>query len=94
MGRAPAGAHVKVRTRRYVRRPPDLTSLFDVLFIVIFVALIRAAAAQSAVTAAAPPPPSAAVPAPPPAPAPVAALRAAALANLSAELADRAPVVV
>jgi hypothetical protein len=44
--------------------PPDLTSLFDVLFIVIFAALIRAAAAQNAAAAAtAPKPPQ---PAPPP----------------------------
>ena len=40
--------------RRHV--PPDLTSLFDVLFIVIFAALIRAAAAQQAVAAPPPPP--------------------------------------
>jgi hypothetical protein len=32
--------------------PPDLTSLFDVLFIVIFACLIRAAAAQHAAEAA------------------------------------------
>lgn len=37
--------------------PPDLTSLFDVLFIVIFAALIRAAAAQHAAEAKPPPPP-------------------------------------
>ena len=37
--------------------PPDLTSLFDVLFIVIFAALIRASAAQHAAEAAKPPPP-------------------------------------
>ena len=50
------------RQRRHVRMPPDLTSLFDVLFIVIFAALIRAAAVQQA--AAAKPAP----PAPPPPP--------------------------
>lgn len=47
-------------TRRARRQPPpDLTSLFDVLFIVIFAALIRAAAAQHAAEArpVAPPPP-------------------------------------
>ena len=48
--------------RRRVHVPPDLTSLFDVLFIVIFAALIRAAAAQQQATAAeaaaAPPPPA------------------------------------
>ncbi|MBV8758862.1 MAG: hypothetical protein JO257_16355 [Deltaproteobacteria bacterium] len=37
--------------------PPDLTSLFDVLFIVIFAALIRAAAVQHAAEAAPKPPP-------------------------------------
>ncbi len=36
------------RGRRRTRVPPDLTSLFDVLFIVIFAALIRAAAVQAA----------------------------------------------
>jgi hypothetical protein len=83
---------VKVRTRRYVRRPPDLTSLFDVMFIVVFVALIRAAAAQSAAAPA--PKPRPATPTPtPPSPA-VAALRAAALANLQADLQGRTSVVV
>jgi hypothetical protein len=45
--------------RRQRRQPPpDLTSLFDVLFIVIFAALIRAAASQHAAEAKpAPPPP-------------------------------------
>ena len=46
--------------RRVRRRqpPPDLTSLFDVLFIVIFACLIRAAGAQhEAAAAKAPPPP-------------------------------------
>jgi hypothetical protein len=41
--------------RRHV--PPDLTSLFDVLFIVIFAALIRAAAAEHAAAEAAAPKP-------------------------------------
>jgi hypothetical protein len=36
--------------------PPDLTSLFDVLFIVIFAALIRAAAVQQAAAAKPAPP--------------------------------------
>lgn len=40
------------RSRRHVRVPPDLTSLFDVLFIVIFACLIRAAAAQHSAEAA------------------------------------------
>ncbi|MBA3501713.1 MAG: hypothetical protein M4D80_11720 [Myxococcota bacterium] len=84
---------MNVRTRRYVRRPPDLTSLFDVLFIVVFVALIRAAAAQSA--AAEPPPkPRPVAPTPPPPSPEVAALRAAALANLQNDLEARTSVVV
>ena len=45
------------RHRRHVRVPPDLTSLFDVLFIVIFACLIRAAGAQHAAEAAKRPPP-------------------------------------
>ena len=44
------------RTRRR-QPPPDLTSLFDVLFIVIFACLIRAAGAQHAAEAAKRPPP-------------------------------------
>lgn len=44
------------RTRRR-QPPPDLTSLFDVLFIVIFACLIRAAAAQHAAEARPVPPP-------------------------------------
>ena len=47
-----------MRRARRRQPPPDLTSLFDVLFIVIFACLIRAAAAQHAAEAAkAPPPP-------------------------------------
>jgi hypothetical protein len=49
------------RGRRFVHVPPDLTSLFDVLFIIIFAVLIRAASAEKA----AEPPPA------PPPPAPV-----------------------
>ena len=45
------------RRRRFVRVPPDLTSLFDVLFIVIFAALIRAAAAEQKPPEPPPPPP-------------------------------------
>ena len=79
-----------MRPRRHVRRPPDLTSLFDVLFIVVFAALIRAAAVQHAAEQpVAPPTPPA--PILPPA---VAALRQHALTELSAELAARAPLVV
>jgi hypothetical protein len=79
-----------VRSRRHVRRPPDLTSLFDVLFIVVFAALIRAAAVEKA--AAHPPlPPEPAAPVVPPA---AAALRQHALADLNADLAARTPLVV
>jgi hypothetical protein len=96
MGRAPSlGRSVDVsrrrRLRRHVRVPPDLTSLFDVLFIVIFAALIRAAAVEKAAAEAA---------APKPTPAPVAtqplavaALQSKALAQVSADLAAR-PVAI
>lgn len=79
-----------MRPRRHVRRPPDLTSLFDVLFIVVFAALIRAAAVQQA-AAPAPRPATPAPPAPPPA---LAVLRQRALADLDAQLAARTPLVV
>ena len=62
--------------RRHV--PPDLTSLFDVLFIVIFAALIRAAAAQHAAAEAAAPPPVS------PAPLDPASLHGRAVAQLGA----------
>ncbi len=87
-----------MRQRRRGQRPPDLTSLFDVLFIVVFAALIRAAAIQNA--AANPPPeptpPTLAPtpPAPPALPADVATLRMRAIVQLDAELARRAPLVV
>ena len=79
-----------MRPRRHVRRPPALTSLVDVLFIVVFAALIRAAAVQRA-AAPVPAPPVVTPPAPPPA---VAALRQRALAELDASIAARAPLVV
>lgn len=79
------------RPRRHV--PPDLTSLFDVLFIVIFVALIRAAAAQQAAEAAQPVPAQPPRPQPPAQPLPSAALQAKALAQLAAQLESR-PVVI
>lgn len=81
------------RQRRHVRVPPDLTSLFDVLFIVIFVALIRAAAADKAAAEAAAPPPKPAVP-PPPVELASAQLHTAALADLGKQLASRPYVVV
>jgi hypothetical protein len=81
-------------SRRSRRRqpPPDLTSLFDVLFIVIFAALIRAAAVQQA----------AATPAPPQPPRPnaplvkleVAQLRAQAVASVNEDIANRPAVIV
>lgn len=79
-----------MRPRHHVRRPPDLTSLFDVLFIVVFAALIRAAAVENA--AAHPPEPVR--PRAPEAPPAVAALRQRALADLEATLAARTPLVV
>jgi hypothetical protein len=86
--------NVRTRTRTRVRRPPDLTSLFDVLFIVVFVALIRAAAAQHALAEATAVPERPVAP-PRPAPPPdVAALRAKALASLHADLAGRTPLVI
>jgi hypothetical protein len=82
-----------MRTRRHVRRPPDLTSLFDVLFIVVFAALIRAAAVeQAAAHPPAPRPPTrSTAPVTPPA---IAALRQRALADLDAALASRTALVV
>ena len=75
--------------RRARQPPPDLTSLFDVLFIVIFAALIRAAAVQQA--AAQPP----AKPAPkPPQPMDPRSLQARALVDLDAQLAAKPIIVV
>ncbi len=79
-----------MRSRRQRRPPPDLTSLFDVLFIVVFAALIRAAAVENA---AAHPPSQPRPSAPAIAPA-VAELRQRALADLDADLAARTPLVV
>jgi hypothetical protein len=80
-----------MRSRRVPRRPPDLTSLFDVLFIVVFASLIRAAAVQHAAEHPVAPP---AVPSAPVTPPAVAALRQHALAAIDAELAARTPLVV
>jgi hypothetical protein len=80
-----------MRPRRHVRRPPDLTSLFDVLFIVVFAALIRAAAVERAAAKPPAPPAPSAAPATPPA---VAVLQRHALAALDADLAARTPLVV
>jgi hypothetical protein len=71
-------------TRRARRQPPpDLTSLFDVLFIVIFAALIRAAAAQHAAEAKP-------LPLPPPKPLDPASLQARA----GTQVAQRPTVIV
>jgi hypothetical protein len=80
-----------MRPRRHVRRPPDLTSLFDVLFIVVFAALIRAAAVEHAAAHPPAPLPRPSAPVIPPA---VAALRQRALADLEAQLASRTALVV
>jgi len=80
-----------MRRAKRVRYPPDLTSLFDVLFIVVFASLIRAAAVQNAAAHPEPPPPKPVPPAPPP---DVAALHQKALAELQADLAGRAPLVI
>jgi hypothetical protein len=77
------------RRRRHVKVPPDLTSLFDVLFIVIFAVLIRGAALQQAAAQAAQPP----RPGPPPPPQPASALKTKALAQLDAQLAARPTVI-
>lgn len=65
---------MRPRRRGYV--PPDLTSLFDVLFIVIFAALIRAASVEQAAAAKQPEPPKPVQPQTP------SALRTAALTQL------------
>jgi len=83
-----------VRQRRRGQRPPDLTSLFDVLFIVVFAALIRAASIQKAAANPPPAPTPMAKPAPPSLPVDVATLRMRALADLDAQLAQRTPLVI
>jgi len=80
--------------RRRVHVAPDLTSLLDVMFIISFLALIRAAAAQQLETKPAPPPPKPVVVAAPVVPADLAVLRARALANLRTDLDARTPIVV
>ncbi len=77
------------RSRRHVRVPPDLTSLFDVLFIVIFAALIRAAAVQQAAAQAATPKPL-----PTPVKLEPSRYSVVALADLGKQLAARPYVVV
>lgn len=80
-----------MRARRLIRRPSDLTSMFDVLFIVVFAALIRAASVQAAadkLDPPAPPPPMKSTPLDP------STLHARALADLTAQLAARPSIVV
>jgi hypothetical protein len=83
-----------VRSRRHAYRRPDLTSLFDVLFIIIFASLIRAAAVENAAAKAQLPPPKPVVPTAPPTPPDIAALRTRALADLEKQLATRTPLVI
>ena len=80
-----------MRSRRHAHRPPDLTSMFDVLFIVVFAALIRAAAVEQAAAQAATPPVK---PLSPPVKLASAQLQEAALADLGKQLAARPYVVV
>jgi hypothetical protein len=82
-------------SRRARRRqpPPDLTSLFDVLFIVIFAALIRAAAVQNAAAHPATPR-TPAKPESPPVELEVAQLHLRAVATANSDIASRPTVVV
>jgi hypothetical protein len=77
------------RARRYAHAAPDLTSLLDVLFILVFAALIRTAAVQQAAAKPAPPPPLT-----PAVKLASAELQARALSDLGKELAGRPYVVV
>jgi hypothetical protein len=86
------------RRRRQGAPAPNLTSLLDVLFILVFASLVHAASrAGGDDEAAAPPddaPPAPEAPPPPPPPPELAALRDHALAELRADLAGRPSVVV
>jgi hypothetical protein len=77
--------------RRYVHVPADLTSLFDVLFILVFAALIRTAAVTQAAAQGATAKPAVATP---PVKLANAQLQAAALADLGKQLASRPYVIV
>jgi hypothetical protein len=83
-----------MRSRRQLHRAPDLTSLLDVLFILVFASLIGMAAMHDATAKAALPPPSPIVPAAPVPPPEIARLRKQALADLEAQLATRTPLVI
>jgi hypothetical protein len=81
-----------VRSRRTIR-PPDLTSLVDVMFILVFAALIRSAAIEPAESAPAPPPAPLPEPGPPAPPPTYTAVRDQAMATLRADLEARPAVV-
>ena len=83
-----------MRSRRRVHRAPDLTSLLDVLFILVFASLVGMAAMHSAAAKATEPPAKRAVPAVPVTPPEIAALRTQALADLEKQLATRMPLVI
>lgn len=83
-----------MRPQRRVHRPPDFTSLLDVLFVVIFALLVRTAAIKQAAAKAEAAPPVPAAPAVPQPPPDVAALRTRALADLDRDLASRKPLVI
>lgn len=82
-----------MRRTRHVRLPPDLTSLFDVLFIVVFAVLIRGAAVQKEAEAAKAAATVAQPPGPPQPPPDLAQLKSQAIAVIDKSLADRRPVV-
>jgi hypothetical protein len=77
--------------RRYVHVPADLTSLFDVLFILVFAALIRTAAVSKAAAQGATSKPAVSTP---PVKLANAQLQTAALVDLGKQLASRPYVVV
>lgn len=86
-----------MRARRHVHRTPDLTSMLDVLFILVFASLIGTAAAQKGRDEAPVAAPEDAPPVPPPVPPTppeLAALRARALESLHEELASRTALVL
>lgn len=79
--------------RRAALAPQSLTSLVDVLFILVFAALVQRAAASAPATAPTSPQPAAPAPATWTPPRPLAELRAAAEAELSSSLREQ-PVIV
>ncbi len=93
---------MRLRERRRVRSAPDLTSLLDVVFIIAFVALIRAAGAHETTPAVASVPAPAPTPAPKPKPKPTPKpkpraadeLRTRALRIVDKSVRDKTPLVV